>query len=56
MAVLHRCVPAMYQDMLDLGDGRGNALIETWISRVVRKLGSMDPDRLLKGPAQVRAG
>lgn len=56
VAVLHRCVPAMYQDMLDLGEGRGNQLIDTWIRRVVKKLGCVDPDRLLEGPPEVRAG
>ncbi|MEX2488748.1 MAG: phosphotransferase [Pseudomonadales bacterium] len=48
LTVLHRTVPAQFQNILDFGDGRGNDLIDTWIQRVFSKLSHVDPNRLLE--------
>lgn len=47
LAVLHRTVPAQFQDMLEFGQGRGMDLIDTWVRRVFRRLEHVDLDRLL---------
>lgn len=47
LAVVHRVVPAQFQDMLSLGDGRGMDLIDTWLARAFRELEHIDPDRIL---------
>lgn len=47
LAVLHRVVPAQFQDMLDLGEGRGVDLIDSWLERGFRALTHVDPDRVL---------
>ena len=51
LAVLHRVVPAQFQDMLDLGEGRGIDLIDSWLERGFRELERVDLDRVLVGPA-----
>lgn len=47
LAMLHRLVPAEFQDMLDLGDGRGTELLATWMARIMVHVENIDPDRLL---------
>lgn len=48
VAVIHRVVPAQFQDLLDLGEGRGVDLIDSWLERGFRELEYIDPDRLLQ--------
>lgn len=48
LAVVHRLVPAQFQDMLDLGEGRGADLIDSWLERGFRDLERIDLDRILR--------
>lgn len=50
LAMLHRLVPAEFQDMLDLGDGRGSELLASWIGRVMSHIEGIDPAALLASP------
>lgn len=49
LGVLNRLVPARFQDMLDLSGERGDALIDTWLRRTLRRLDRVGPDSLLNG-------
>lgn len=49
LAVLHRLVPADFQDMLELA-GRGNDIVSTWLERVFLRARNLDLDALLLPP------
>lgn len=48
LAMLHRLVPAEFQDMLDLGDGRGNEIIGTWMKRIMTHIEKVDAEALMR--------
>lgn len=47
LGVLNRLVPAGFQDMLDLSGERGDALIDTWLQRTLRRLDGVELNSLL---------
>jgi hypothetical protein len=49
MLMLHR-MSATVSDLLDLGEDRGLELIDTWISRILKRLEGVDPQPLLPAP------
>ena len=49
MLMLHR-MSATVSDLLDLGEDRGTELIDTWISRILKRLEGVDPAPLLPTP------
>lgn len=48
LGVLNRVVPAQFQDMLDLGEGRGVDLIDSWLERGFREVEFVDPSVILR--------
>jgi hypothetical protein len=47
LIILHRVIPAEYQDMLELVGDRGHQLAITWIERVLQKLEHVELDEIL---------
>ena len=47
LIILHKVIPAEYQDMLELEGDRGHQLAVTWIERILRKLETIDLTEIL---------
>jgi len=48
LIILHKVIPAEYQDMLELEGDRGHQLAVTWIERILHKLEGLDLDGVFK--------
>ena len=47
LIILHKVIPAEYQDMLELEGDRGHQLAVTWIERILQKLETIDLTEIL---------
>ncbi|MEX0943200.1 MAG: phosphotransferase [Pseudomonadales bacterium] len=47
LILLHRLVPAQFQDFLELGEGRGTDLLDTWLERILVHVERVNPPALL---------
>jgi thiamine kinase-like enzyme len=47
LIILHRVIPAEYQEMLELKGDRGHQIATTWIERILQKLEKVDLEEVL---------
>ncbi len=50
LAMLHRILPTLYQDQLDLGSDRGPKMMRQWVDRIFSKLESIRFENILDQP------
>ena len=48
ITLLHRVIPANFQELLEIGGDRGKELVDTWIERILHKLEKVDVENLLQ--------
>lgn len=48
LTMLHRILPTLYQDQMDLGDDRGPQMIQEWVDKIFRKVENIQFDNILE--------
>ncbi len=54
LIILHKVIPAEYQNMLELTGERGHQLAITWIERILQKLETVDLEQILHPPGKAK--